>query len=210
VGSSPISVAIFKSPETSGLFSFCYAGVTKLRRSRSRAQDTVTVMNVQLSARVALLLSLGLTGCSGSAGVAPVVATPSTACENDQTSQFTVLVTSDAEHTHPQCQYNVSSNSTAYIYVANVAPSDFYVLTVESASGNPSCVYTFPQGKAALPSAGACRIGRDSGVQAAGGNLSGYWEISSSLPAGAYTIGVYDRTQNALLGTVQVSLTSGT
>lgn len=136
----------------------------------------------RVGAPVALVLLPSFAGCSGNA--APSVAEQTVTCSVSH--PFAIGVFGDPFHTHPQCQFNVTTSSAAYVYVGDVAASDRYVMYVRSSS----------------------RIPRVGGVQAPGGNVSFTWPLDRSLEPGLYTIAVYDQTAHELLGTVHVSLTS--
>ncbi len=140
---------------------------------------------------------------------------------------FDITVYSDPFHTAPQYQFDTGSSGAAYVYLQNVATSGKYVMFVQSNGVNVYCAYMAPAGAAALPAPSPRPTGGASGnnllcntstanvagVNAPGGNLSLTWALSSSLEAGLYTVGIYDQNANggtgAVLGTVQVSLTSG-
>jgi hypothetical protein len=149
-------------------------------------------------APVALVLSLGFTACSGSTGGSSTVPT-AIGCSSGQT--FSIQVFSDALHTQPQCQFNPETTAAAYAYVANVAPSDRYVMSVQLSG---ACVYMAPQGRKNDSCDSTAH--NVTGVQAPGGNLSFTWPLSTSLKAGLYTIAVFDQTTNEELGIVKVFL----
>jgi hypothetical protein len=134
---------------------------------------------------------------------------------------FTIAVYQDAFHTEQAYQFDTSSSTAAYVYLQNVAPSDNYVVYVESTGVNSYCAYMTPAATPSPPTprpTGApgsllCNPQNATGVQAPGGDLSLTWEFTSSLEAGSYSIVVYDQSANSgageTLGQVQVSLTSG-
>ena len=140
---------------------------------------------------------------------------------------FDITVYSDPFHTAPQYQFDTGSSGAAYVYLQNVATSGKYVMFVQSNGVNVYCAYMAPAGAAALPAPSPRPTGGASGnnllcntstanvtgVNAPGGNLSLTWALNSALEAGLYTVGIYDQNANggtgAVLGTVQVSLTSG-
>jgi len=141
---------------------------------------------------------------------------------------FTIQVYADAFHTSQQYQFDTGSSGAAYIYLQNVATSDHYVMTIESTGVNVYCAYMSPTGSAPLPAPSPRPTGSGgngnnllcnpttanvTGVQAPGGSLSLTWAFTSSFEAGLYTVSIFDQDANggagAVLGSVQVSLTSG-
>ena len=120
-------------------------------------------------------------------------------------SDTTVKVYQDAFHTQEAYQFDVSSASDAYLYATNLTASDYYVWYVESTSINPNCVFIAPS--ATITAGKLCNITGSAGAQAPGGALSVTWPITTSLSAGTYSVVLFDVTQNARLGQVQVSIT---
>jgi len=142
---------------------------------------------------------------------------------------FTIQVFQDAFHTTQAYQFDTTTSPAAYIYLQNVAPSDYYVTYIYSTGVNGYCVYMSPgatpppPSPSPRPTGGAapgnlvCNPNNSSGVQAPGGNLSVTWNFNpnnlpqSPLEAGSYQIVVYDKSANQgagqTLGSVQVALT---
>lgn len=123
---------------------------------------------------------------------------------------FTITVYSDPYHTEETYQFDAAASENAYIYLQNVAQGDYYVVGVNQTGVNPNCVFMAPvptPSPYTYPSNDFCNLTSSSGIQAAGGNLSVTWPISSSYAAGNYSIEVYDLTQGERLGQVQVSIT---
>ncbi len=128
---------------------------------------------------------------------------------------FTIQVYSDPFHTQQQYQFDTQSSPAAYIYLQNVAPSDYYVTYVMSSGVNAYCVFMTPPG-ATIPSPSPrptgttsnllCDPSTSSGLQAPGGDLSVTWNFASNIEGGAYDIAVYDLTASTLLGEVRVAL----
>ena len=136
---------------------------------------------------------------------------------------FNIEVFQDAFHTEQSYQFDETNSTAAYIYLTNVAPSDYYVTYVMSTGVNAYCVFMTPPGSSTIPSPSPrptgnvgnpapllCNPSQSGGLQAPGGTLSVTWTFptSADLEGGAYVIGVYDLTSSTLLGTVQVSLTA--
>jgi hypothetical protein len=134
---------------------------------------------------------------------------------------FDIGVYQDPFHTQQAYQFDTSSSPAAYIYLTNVAPSDHYVVYVESTGVNTYCAYLTPAGSVngatprpkGAPGQLLCNpsSANVTGVQAPGGSLSLTWEFTSSLEDGSYAVVVYDQDANGgtgqTLGQVQVSLT---
>jgi hypothetical protein len=132
---------------------------------------------------------------------------------------FNIQVYQDPFHTQPSYQFDTQNSVAAYIYLQNVAPSDYYVTYVMSTGVNAYCAFMTPPGQAiptprptgagsGNPSPLYCDPSTSTGLQAPGGNLSVAWTFASTLEGGTYSIVVYDKTQNTTLGEVQVSLTA--
>lgn len=131
---------------------------------------------------------------------------------------FTVEVFQDAFHTEQAYQFNISTSNAAYIYLANVAPSDHYVVYVESTGVNVYCAYLAPtgttNGATPRPTGSPGKLVCDpstsnvTGVQAPSGSLSLTWQFASTLESGSYAVLVYDQDAGETMGQVQVSLTS--
>jgi hypothetical protein len=130
---------------------------------------------------------------------------------------FTIQVYQDPFHTAPSYQFDTQNSTAAYIYLQNVAPSDYYVTYVMSTGVNAYCAFMTPPGQSIptpRPTGGAnpaplyCDPSTSTGLQAPGGNLAVTWTFASTLEGGTYSIVVYDKTQNTTLGQVQVSLTA--
>ncbi|MBV8489758.1 MAG: hypothetical protein JO199_04435, partial [Candidatus Eremiobacteraeota bacterium] len=131
---------------------------------------------------------------------------------------FSIAVYGDSYHTQTQYQFDESSSTAAYIYLTNVAPSDYYVVEVMYNGVTSYCVAQMPPGSQAIqPPTPTGTTGQllcnpatsnVTGNQAPGGSLSVTWTfpVSSNLPGGAYNIIVYDQTANAVLGQTQVTL----
>jgi hypothetical protein len=136
---------------------------------------------------------------------------------------FSIQVFEDAFHTSQQYQFDTGSSGAAYIYLQNVATSGQYVMYIQSTGVNVYCAYMSPAGAAALPLPSPRPTGGGTGnnllcdptqpnvtgVNAPGGALSLTWALTSSLEAGLYTVSIYDQAAGTVLGSVQVSLTSG-
>lgn len=131
---------------------------------------------------------------------------------------FTIQVYADPFHTQTSYQFDVDNSTAAYIYLQNVAPSDYYVTYVMSTGVNAYCVYMTPPGSTipspsprptggASPGSLVCNPSTSTGLQAPGGSLAVTWPLSSSYEGGSYSVIVYDKTQNVVLGQVQVALT---
>jgi hypothetical protein len=129
---------------------------------------------------------------------------------------FNIKVFQDPFHLTESYQFDVSSSSNAYIYLTNVSQADYYVTTVTYTGDHPFCAFISPLGTqtpipAPTPTGTAqnllCSISTSTGNQAPGGNLPVTWPLSNTLPAGTYSIQVFDKTINQNLGQVQVSLT---
>lgn len=90
---------------------------------------------------IALVLSLGFAACSGSGSSSAVL--PATGCSSGQ--PFSMQVFADPFHTQQQCEFDLKTSASAYVYTSNVAPSDTYVMYVQSTGPNPHCVYMRPQ-----------------------------------------------------------------
>ncbi|HTU69906.1 MAG TPA: hypothetical protein VMF11_06255 [Candidatus Baltobacteraceae bacterium] len=126
---------------------------------------------------------------------------------------FTLEVFSDPYHSSQTYQFDAADSPDAYIYLQNVAQSDYYVVGVHETGVNPNCIFMAPvptPSPYTYSSSQLCDLTASSGVQAPGGDLSVTWPISSSDPAGNYSVEVYDLTQGQRLGQVQVSLTGST
>jgi hypothetical protein len=133
---------------------------------------------------------------------------------------FTIGVYQDPFHTAPSYQFDTQNSTAAYMYLQNVAPSDYYVTYVMSTGVNAYCVFmtppatgeTFPTprptGGVLNPAPLLCNPSTSTGLQAPGGNLAVTWPFASTLEGGTYDIIVYDLTQGTTLGQVQVSLTA--
>ncbi|MBV8637319.1 MAG: hypothetical protein JO322_04490 [Candidatus Eremiobacteraeota bacterium] len=126
---------------------------------------------------------------------------------------FSIKVYQDPFHTQETYQF-ASSDTAAYVYLQNVAASDYYVVGVHQTGVSPNCVF---MGPAPLPSPYAypanqlCNLTASTGVQAPGGNLSVTWPLNNAaLKAGSYSVEVFDLTQGVRLGQIQVSLTAAT
>jgi hypothetical protein len=136
---------------------------------------------------------------------------------------FSIQVYQDAFHTSQQYQFDTGSSTAAYIYLQNVATSGRYVMYVQSTGVNSYCAYMSPAGSAPLPAPSPRPTGGASGnnllcdptkpnvtgVQAPGGTLSLTWAFNGNLESGLYTVAIYDQNAGTVLGSVQVSLTSG-
>lgn len=131
---------------------------------------------------------------------------------------FNIEIFQDAFHTQQAYQFNINSSTAAYVYLANVAPSDHYVVYVESTGVNVYCAYLAPTGTVngstprptGSPGKLLCNPATSNvtGVQAPSGSLSLTWQFASTLEAGTYSVLVYDQDANETMGQVQVSLTS--
>lgn len=133
---------------------------------------------------------------------------------------FQIGVYADPYHTDPSYQFNVNTDTAAYIYLPNVSTSDVYVAYVLSTSVNTYCVFITP---AATPQPGTpipmptgpansllCNPATSVGEAAPGGTLSLTWPLNNAYPAGTYSVVVFDKTANQAVGQVQVSLTGFT
>ena len=128
---------------------------------------------------------------------------------------FNIKVYSDPYHSAETYQFDASASNSAYIYLQNVSASDYFVVGVSQTAVSPNCVFMGPvptPSPYTYPAHQLCNLTASGGVQAPGGNLSVTWPLSAALPAGSYTVEVYDLTQGYRLGSVQVSITgsSGT
>ncbi len=120
---------------------------------------------------------------------------------------FSIKVYQDPYHSVETYQYDVSSSGSAYVDVKNVTASDYYVVYVESTSINPSCQFISPP---QTPAAGAGQTVQPCQFSGAAGSrrrASVTWPLSTSIPAGTYSVVVYDKTLGQRLGQVQVALT---
>jgi hypothetical protein len=130
---------------------------------------------------------------------------------------FNIGVYQDPYHTQQSYQFNVNTSSAAYIYLPDVSTNDTYVVYVEATSINTYCVYVTPNSTPApgspspFPSGAAnsliCNPANSPGIAAPSGQLSLTWSLTNGLPAGTYSVVVYDKTAGQTLGQVQVSLT---
>ncbi|MGC8485440.1 MAG: hypothetical protein ACP5O6_07400, partial [Candidatus Baltobacteraceae bacterium] len=112
----------------------------------------------------------------------------------------------DAFHTQLISQFAAGTSSAAYIYATNITPSDFYVVYIESTSINPVCIFSAPVQSSYTANA-LCQPNLSSGEQAPGGNLSVTWPISSTQPAGTYSVVLFDKTTNERIAQQQISVT---
>lgn len=125
-------------------------------------------------------------------------------------SVFTIKVYSDPYHTEETYQFTAGNSNDAYIYLQNVPQGDYYVVAINQTGVSPNCVFMAPAPQPSpytYPANQLCNLTLSAGLQASGGNLSVTWPLSSSDPAGNYSVEVYDVTQGVRLGQVQVSLT---
>ncbi len=120
---------------------------------------------------------------------------------------FSLKVYQDPYHSVETYQYDVSSSGAAYIDVKNVTASDYYVVYVEATSGNPSCQFISPPQTPTATAGQLCSPANSPGQQAPGGELSVTWPLDTSIPAGTYSVVIYDKTLNQRLAQVQVALT---
>ncbi|MBV8721151.1 MAG: hypothetical protein JO277_03315 [Candidatus Eremiobacteraeota bacterium] len=147
---------------------------------------------------IAFALALGATGCSGGGSAATV---PLAAEKCSGGGGFPIEVFSDPLHSKATCAFDVEAGA-AYVYVPNLAPSDEYVVYVETTGTKPHCVYMIPPGKH------PCDLKSNVGEQAPGGSLSATWPLNGSVAPGRYTVSLYDQTVGVILGTVNVVLTT--
>jgi hypothetical protein len=156
------------------------------------------------------ILLLGLSACSGNAGTSSLPA-PTMACGTTGHPMFLVETYSDAAHRQERCAFNLGTNAAAYVQTQNVAPSDSYVMSVQTSGAHPSCVYVSPPGRTNSRggSDGLCDVATAhvTGVHAPGGNVSLSWAFNPSLQAGSYTVAIYDQTIGIVLGSTQVNIT---
>lgn len=119
---------------------------------------------------------------------------------------FVLRVYQDSFHTQETYQFAAGTSSSAYIYATNLTASDYYVVYAESTSINPHCVFSSPI-QSSMPANALCQPNLSVGQQAPGGNLQVAWAIAANLPAGTYSIALFDKTTNQRVAQVQVSVT---
>lgn len=137
------------------------------------------------------------------------------ACGGGGLQTFSIQAYADPAHQQEQCRFKLGTNAAAYVQVQNVATTGAYVMFVQSPEPRPHCVYMSPAGRRALPTHGLgsgstknlCDVSTKnvSGINAPGGNVSFSWVFNPSLPAGSYTIAVYDQYANGGVGAVLAS-----
>lgn len=119
---------------------------------------------------------------------------------------FVLRVYQDSFHTQETYQFAAGTSESAYIYATNLTASDYYVVYIESTSINPHCVYSAPI-QSSMGANALCQPNLSVGQQAPGGNLQVAWPIGATLPAGTYSIALFDKTTNQRVAQVQVSVT---
>ncbi len=102
-----------------------------------------------------------------------------------------------------------AGTTNAYINVLGLPATDNYVVYIEQTSTNPQCVYYAPA-RTGVPgnNMGLCDPNASPGQTAPGGTLTIAWPITSGYLAAAYSIVVWDKTQQRRIAQTEVALTT--
>lgn len=102
--------------------------------------------------------------------------------------------------------FSNAAGTSVYINAASVAPTDNYVVYVESTSGHISCSFIFPTPSGGIPPNSLCNAASSSGQSSPSGSLTVDWQLASTLPPGTYSIVLYDLTTSTRVAQRQVTL----
>jgi hypothetical protein len=151
-------------------------------------------MNIRIPALIALGSLFGLGACSSNVS-SPV--TPS----NESCS-----VQIDFGNANPPQTCASASGKAVSITVTmpNVATSGNYVLSVQTTSRMPVCIYMLPPPKHLTAASSLCNpTPRNvAGVGAPGGTATFLWPLGPQIAAGTYNVSVFDQSANGGVGAV--------
>lgn len=111
----------------------------------------------------------------------------------------------------PQQQFTAANGTNVYVNATGLTQGQYYVVYIESTSGNAVCQYVAPPGT--VNSTGFCDPTTSPGIRAVVGQFSSaaitaVWPLSSTTPAGTYSVVLYNLTTGQRLAMRQVSITA--